>query len=341
MIDVLMRSFMAQYDVYGLGNALLDIECEVTPEVLQDLSIDKGVMTLLDEDAQNKILAHLHTYSTKRTCGGSAANTLIAVSQFGGNAFYSCKVASDEPGQYYLNDLIECGVDTNLKTHPAESGITGKCLVFVTPDADRTMNTFLGISSSFSEAELVPEAIAQSTYTYIEGYLVTGEQSKQAAIRAREIAAAAGQKVALTLSDLNMAKFFKQGLLDMIGPGVDFLFANESEALQMADTQDLNTAIAYLKTLAKTFAVTCGPKGSLIFDGATLLEIEPFPVKAIDTVGAGDMYAGGVLYGITNGMDWATAGRLGSLASAKLVTTLGARMPTPKLQSLLAELKTV
>jgi sugar/nucleoside kinase (ribokinase family) len=330
---------MARYDVYGLGNALLDIECEVTPAVLQELNIEKGVMTLLDEDAQNKILAHLHGYTTKRSGGGSAANTLIAVSQFGGKAFYSCKVANDEPGQHYLDDLLECGVDTNLKTHPAEPGITGKCLVFVTPDADRTMNTFLGISSSFSEVELVPEAIANSTYTYIEGYLVTGEQSKQAAIKAREMAVTAGQKVALTLSDLNMAKFFKAGLLDMIGDGVDLLFANESEACQMAETQDLNEAIAHLKTLAKGFAITCGSKGSLIFDGETLIEIDPFPVKAIDTVGAGDMYAAGVLYGITNGMDWATAGRLGSMASAQLVTTLGARMSTPALQDLLEKLK--
>jgi sugar/nucleoside kinase (ribokinase family) len=336
---VLTRSFMARYDVYGLGNALLDIECEVTPAVLQELGIDKGVMTLLDEDAQNKILAHLDGYSTKRSGGGSAANTLIAVSQFGGQAFYSCKVANDEPGQHYLSDLLACGLDTNLKTHSPEPGITGKCLVFVTPDADRTMNTFLGISSSFSEVELVPEAIANSTYTYVEGYLVTGEQSKQAAIKAREIATAAGQKVALTLSDFNMTKFFKQGLLDMIGPGVDLLFANESEACEMSGTQDLNEAIQHLKTLAKGFAVTCGPKGSLIFDGETLIEIEPFPVKAIDTVGAGDMYAAGVLYGITNGMDWSTAGRLGSLASAKLVTTLGARMSTAELQALLAQVK--
>jgi sugar/nucleoside kinase (ribokinase family) len=330
---------MARYNVYGLGNALLDVECEVAPTVLQELGIEKGVMTLLDEESQNKILSHLDGRPSKRTCGGSAANTIIAISQFGGQTFYSCKVAKDEPGQFYLDDLLQCGVDTNLKIHPPEEGITGKCLVFVTPDADRTMNTFLGISSSFSEVELVPDAIAESTYTYIEGYLVTGEQSKQAAIKAREIATAAGQKVALTLSDLNMAKFFKQGLLDMIGPGVDFLFANESEAFQMSDTEDINTAIAHLKTLAKGFAITRGPKGSLIFDGETLIEIEPFPAKAIDTVGAGDMYAGGVLYGITNGMDWATAGRLGSLASSKLVTTLGARLQTTEIHSLLAELK--
>jgi sugar/nucleoside kinase (ribokinase family) len=332
---------MTRYDVYGLGNALLDVECEVELAVLAELGIDKGVMTLLDEASQNKILARLGNAASKRTCGGSGANTIVAVSQFGGKTFYSCKVANDEPGEYYLHDLLACGVDTNLKSHPPEPGITGKCLVFVTPDADRSMNTFLGISSSLSEIELVPEAIANSTYTYIEGYLVTGESSKQAAITAREIASNAGQKVALTLSDQNMAKFFKPGLLEMLGGGVDLLFANDSEAFEMAGTQDLTTAIAYLKTISKTFALTLGAKGSLIFDGQTLLEIAPYPVTAIDTVGAGDMYAGGVLYGITNGMDWATAGRLGSLASSQLVTIPGARMATAALDLLLDEVKGV
>ncbi|NET49039.1 MAG: adenosine kinase, partial [Merismopedia sp. SIO2A8] len=137
---------MPQYDVYGLGNALVDIECEVTPDVLQELDIEKGVMTLLDEDSQNKIVQHLDGTTFKQACGGSAANTVIAVKQFGGNAFYSCKVASDETGQFYAKDLKDCGVDTNLDSHPLEEGISGKCLVFITPDADRTMNTFLGIS---------------------------------------------------------------------------------------------------------------------------------------------------------------------------------------------------
>jgi sugar/nucleoside kinase (ribokinase family) len=339
MLTFSIGNFMTRYDVYGLGNALLDVECEVEPEVLVELGIDKGVMTLLDEASQNKILDRLGNATSKRTCGGSGANTIVAIGQFGGRAFYSCKVANDEPGAYYLQDLLNSGVDTNLKVHPPEPGITGKCLVFVTPDADRTMNTFLGISAGLSEVELVPEAIANSIYTYIEGYLVTGETSKQAAIKAREIAIGAGRKVALTLSDQNMAKFFKQGLLEMLGAGVDLLFANDSEAFELAGTQDLASAIEYLKTISKSFALTLGAKGSLIFDGQTLLEIAPFPVKAIDTVGAGDMYAGGVLYGITNGLDWATAGRLGSLASAQLVTIPGARMATADLQSLLKEVK--
>lgn len=326
---------MTKYDVYALGNALLDIEFEVSPEVLQNLGIDKGVMTLLDQDSQDKIVSNLANYNQKRSCGGSAANTLIAISQFGGKAFYSCKVADDEPGKFYTQDLIDCGVTTNLESQTAKSGITGKCLVFVTPDADRTMNTFLGISGEFSDEELIPEVIENASYTYIEGYLVSGESSKQAAIKAREIAQAAGNKVAFTLADFNMVKFFKPGLLEIIGSGVDFLFANESEALLMAETEDFEQAIDYLKTIAKGFAVTRGAKGSIVFDGEKLINIEPFPVKAIDTVGAGDMYAGAFLYGITNGLSYGEAGKLASLASSKIVTILGARMKTEEVKALL------
>ncbi|NJN38647.1 MAG: adenosine kinase [Acaryochloridaceae cyanobacterium CSU_3_4] len=330
---------MTNYDVYGLGNALVDIECEVPTQLLQELGVDKGVMTLLTEADQHRIIECLNGYPLKRACGGSAANTLIAVSQFGGKACYSCKVADDEPGQFYLDDLIRCGVDTNLQHHQPEPGVTGKCLIFVTPDADRTMNTFLGISEGFSAAELLPEAIAAAHYTYIEGYLVTSPLAKVAAIQAREMAQAAGRQVALTLSDLNMVNFFKDGLLEMIGSGLDLLFANESEALKMAETQDIATAIDHLKTLAKRFAITRGSQGSLIYDGQQVLEIAPTPVKAIDTVGAGDMYAGAVLYGITNGMSYAQAGHLGSIAAAKLVENLGPRMPTEVTHSLLAEVQ--
>ncbi|MGB8702739.1 MAG: adenosine kinase, partial [Thermosynechococcaceae cyanobacterium] len=175
-------------------------------------------------------------------------------------------------------------------------------------------------------------------YTYIEGYLVTGPQSKAAAIKARDLAKAAGRQVALTLSDFNMTKFFKDGLLEMVGPGVDFLFANESEALQMADTADLAEAIDYCKTLSTCFAITRGPKGSVIFDGQDLLDIAPVPVQAIDTVGAGDMYAGAVLYGLTQGMGFPEAGRLGSLASSRLVSRLGPRMQLTETRALLDEL---
>lgn len=328
---------MAKYDVYGLGNALVDIECEVSPDLLEELGVEKGVMTLLDEENQNKILDRIAGTALQQSCGGSAANTVIAIKQFGGNAFYSCKVANDETGQFYAKDLKDCGVDTNLDSQTLGTGISGKCLVFITPDADRTMNTFLGISSEFSTAELVPEAIADSQYTYIEGYLVSGESSKQAAIKARELAHAANQRVAFTLSDPNMVKFFKDGLLEIIGPGVDLLFANESEALMMAGTESLEDAIAYLKTISQRLAITLGPKGSVIFDGNNLIEIDPVPTEAIDTVGAGDVYAGSVLYAVTHGMGFFDAGRLGSLAASRLVSTIGPRLSTDEVSDLLWE----
>ncbi|MBT9313471.1 adenosine kinase [Leptothoe kymatousa] len=324
-----------KYNVYGLGNALVDIECALSVETLAAIGMDKGVMTLLDEPTQNTAIAQLDGAATKQVCGGSAANTIIAISQLGGQTYYGCKVAADDYGKFYTQDLVDCGVDTNLTTQTAGAGITGKCLVLVTPDADRTMGTFLGISAELSEADLDGDAIAASEYTYFEGFLVSGDNSKQAAIKARELAKAAGRKVAMSLSDYNMVKFFRPGLLEMIGDGVDLLFANESEALLMAETEDFAAAIEHTKTLAKTFAITRGPQGSVIFDGEQLLEIAPHPVKAIDTVGAGDMYAGGVLYGITHGLSWAKAGDLGSMASAKLVTAYGARMATPELQAIL------
>lgn len=326
---------MGKYNVYGIGNALVDMEYEVTPEMLQELRIDKGVMTLMDEDHQNEVLEKLNGHFCKKSCGGSAANTIVAISQLGGNCFYSCKVASDETGSFYLEDLLRCGVDTNLKTQERSAGITGKCLVMVTPDADRTMNTFLGITSNLSVSEIVPEALQNSEYLYLEGYLVTSPTAKEAAIQARDLARTADVKTALSLSDPNMVDFFKPSLLEMIGSGVDFIFANESEALKMADTGDLTAAIAHFKQLAKGFAITRGAKGSLVFDGQDLVEIAPRKVDAIDTVGAGDMYAGAFLYGMTHGMNCAEAGDLASAASAKVVTCFGPRLSLEETRSLL------
>jgi len=328
---------MKKYNVYGLGNALLEMEYEVTPEALQDLSIDKGVMTLIDDARQAELVDRLGAPS-KQGSGGSAANTIVAIAQFGGSAYYSCKVASDAAGEVYLKDLLDCGVANNLQAQGRADGITGKCLVLVTPDADRTMNTYLGISSSFGPTELDAEAIKNSEYLYIEGYLVTGDDSKAAAVQARQLAQENGTQVALSLSDLNMAKFFKPGFLEIIGDGIDFIFANESEALTMAETEDLEAAIAYLKTLAKGFAITLGAKGSLIVAAQSRIEIAPVPVKAVDTVGAGDMYAGAFLYGITHDMSYERAGNLASLAAARLVTNFGARLETSVAKALLQEI---
>jgi len=240
-------------------------------------------------------------------------------------------------GQSYLQDLVDCGIETNLQHHDHEPGITGQCLVFVTPDADRTMNTHLGISAQFSEKELVPSAIKDSEYLYIEGYLVADPNGKSAAIKARETAKSAGNQVALSLSDLNMAKFFKEGFLEIIGDGIDLIFSNETEALTMGQTEDLAEAADYLKTLSKGFVITRGAQGSLVYDGENLLEIAPNAVKAVDTVGAGDMFAGAFLYGLTHGMNHADAGKLASAASARLVTSYGPRLEPQEAKEVLAQ----
>ena len=324
-----------QYHVYGVGNALVDMEFEVSAQELQDLNIDKGVMTLVDEARQSFLVAQLQHRLGKQSGGGSAANTLVAIAQLGGKGFYSCKVADDESGTFYLQDLRAVGLETNLQN--SEQGTTGKCLVLVTPDADRTMNTFLGITGSLSVKELNPDAIAASEYLYLEGYLVTSATALEAAIQAKSIAQTAGVKVALSLSDPNMVEFFREGITQIIGSGLDFIFANESEALGLAQATHIEEALAHFKTLTKGFAITRGAQGSLVFDGKELLEIQPFPVKAVDTVGAGDIYAGAFLYGITHGLTALQSGTLASLASSRIVSRYGARLETQELRSLVAE----
>jgi len=325
---------MAKYHVYGIGNALVDMEYEVEPEDLTALRIDKGVMTLVDEAHQTEIMAHLAERHHVKGSGGSAANSVIALSQFGGKGFYSCKVANDPLGHFYLDDLIASGVDTN-RHGEREDGHTGRCVVLVTPDSDRTMVTFLGISGGLSAGELVPEAVTDSDYFYMEGYLVTSDSARAAVVAGRDLARKAGVKTAISLSDPNMVAYFKHGLLEMIGGGVDLLFANEAEAKGMAGSQDLDTALAYLKTIAREFAITRGPKGALIWDGQAMHDIAAVKVQAVDTVGAGDMFAGAFLYGLTQGWDHARSGALASAAAAKLVTSLGPRIPADETQEIL------
>ncbi|AHF02951.1 sugar kinase [Marichromatium purpuratum 984] len=327
---------MAKYDIYGIGNALVDMEFEVDPNDLGILGIDKGVMTLVDEQQQAAIMDHLRDRRHQRGSGGSAANSVIALGQFGGTGFYSCKVADDELGHFYMQDLVEGGIDTNLHTKK-EAGDTGRCVVLVTPDSDRTMCTFLGITQGLSTDELVEDALRDSRWFYTEGYLVTSDSAREAAKAAKQLADEAGVKTALSLSDPNMVKFFKDGLLEMIGSGVDLLFANEFEAMGMAGSEDLGDAVAYLKTLSRSFAITRGPQGALVWDGAQMLEIAPVPVEAVDTLGAGDMFAGAFLYGLSQGWDHQRAGDLASAAAARLVTSLGPRLTTEQTQAVLRD----
>ncbi|MCG8316608.1 MAG: adenosine kinase [Pseudomonadales bacterium] len=327
---------MKKYHVYAIGNALVDMEFSVDDDFLAEHGIDKGVMTLVDEELQDRLYNSLKQRGGKKASGGSAANTIIAVSQFGGQSFYSCKVANDETGEFYVNDLVKAGVDTNLHGD-REDGISGKCIVMVTPDAERTMHTYLGISETVSHNDLDETAITASEYVYLEGYLVTSDSARAAAIQARKVAEQNQVKTALTFSDPNMVSFFKDGLQEMVGDGVDLLFCNEQEALTWAETDSIETAVAAMKTVAKTFAITLGANGALVFDGQTEHKITSYPTQAVDTNGAGDMFAGAFLYALTHGHDFPTAGQFASRAAARLVAQFGARLSAEAHSEILAE----
>ena len=330
---------MKKYDVYGIGNALVDIEYHTSVEKLTELGIEKGLMTLIDEHKQNNLITYLGDSHESMACGGSAANTIIALAQMGARAHFDCRVANDITGQFFVQDLHDSGVHSSLTLNESLTGVTGKCLVFATPDADRTMNTFLGASGMLDISDIDEEAINNSEYVYLEGYLVSADCTRSAAIQARRIAEAMNVKTALTLSDPNMVIFFREGMQEMLGDGVDLLFANEDEACELAQSTDLNGAIETIKRVAKSFAITRGKEGALLYDGTELIEINAHQVDAIDTLGAGDLFAGAFLYGQSQGMSFQQSGDLASLASSKIVTRYGPRLAASDTQELLTSFR--
>ena len=319
---------MKKYVAYGIGAALVDTEIKVQDEDLAHMSVDKGMMTLVDQSRQAELLGHLegHLVKASHASGGSAGNSMIATAQFGGRTFMSCKVADDADGDIYLADLESAGVDHCLNGSRC-AGTTGKCLVLITADAERSMNTYLGISETLSVEELDPDAIAASEYLYIEGYLVTSPTGLAAAVKAREIAEAAGVKTALSFSDPGMVEFFREGMASIVGEGLDLVFCNEAEALQWGDTDSLAVAVEKLKHVARSFVITLGANGAITYDGTEQVNIPPHRVQAVDSNGAGDMFAGAFLYAITRGEDFPTAGRFASLAAGKIVANYGPRLP--------------
>ncbi|MEJ6736583.1 MAG: adenosine kinase [Flavobacteriales bacterium] len=327
-----------KYNVYGIGNALVDIVTEVDDKFLIDHRIEKGLMTLVDEEFQERISNAINMNNSNKQCGGSAANSIIAVSQFGGSSYYSCKVANDALGEFYKEDLKNNGVDSNLNSESLEDGITGKCLVMTAEDASRTMNTFLGITGDYSRTEIIEAALKDSQYLYIEGYLVTSENGQDAMRYAKEMAEDNGVKTALTFSDPSMVKYFRDAMVSVVGSGVDLLFCNEEEAMLYTEKDNLADAREVLKKDAKRFVITLGEKGAVIFDGETFIDVDPCKVEAIDSNGAGDLFAGAFLYGITNGKSYADAGKLASMASSKVVTQFGPRLELEQAKELLSKL---
>jgi sugar/nucleoside kinase (ribokinase family) len=328
-----------KYDVYGIGNALMDVAFKISDAFLEEQGVKKGVMTLVDEETQTRLINAINNTEMIQDPGGSAANSIMALSQLGGRGFYSCKVANDAFGDAYLDAFRTAGINTNYDQESQPEGTTGTCLVMITDDAERTMNSYLGITSTLSAAEVDEEAIKESAYVYLEGYMAAGESSFEAMKKTKRIANENNVKTALTLSDPSIAEGFKERLTEITSIPVDLIFCNEEEAKIFTGMDNLSEAREKLKEAAQNLIITCGSDGAVIYDGNIFIKVEPFEVKAIDTNGAGDIFAGAFLYGITNGMDFPQAGKLANLAAARVVSQYGPRLTEEEMQEVLEELK--
>ena len=317
---------MPNYKIYAIGAALVDTEVEVSDSFLSGHAIDKGVMTLVDRSRQTELISSLNRNGKKllKQSGGSACNSVVAAAQLGSKTYFSGKVAHDDDGKLFAADLSQAGVSHSFM--PESQGVTGKCLVMVTADAERTMNTYLGVSDNFSEMEINQTALVDSEWFYVEGYLQADDRRTAVVISAVEFAKRQGVKVCLSLSDPFVAQLFADNLKSVIGDGIDLIFCNRDEALAFTGAADLSEAAESLKSYAKTFAITDGAKGATIFDGNSLLKVPGLKAKAIDTNGAGDMFAGAFLYAITSGASYLKAAELANKAAAMVVERFGPRL---------------
>lgn len=314
---------MQPIDVLGIGNALVDIQARVPDEILGDVGFDKGIMTLVDDERQAGVLGQLPQHSLHRCAGGSAANSIAALAQLGGRGAYIGKVGEDEIGKFFRTDLEAMGIEVHCG---ADEKPTGTCAILITPDAQRTMLTNLAAAGSISPDDIDEDLIARSKYTYIEGYLLTAEVGRDGAYRAMDLAKKHGNKVALTASDPFLINLIRDEIWDLVTGPVDLFFCNEEEARSLTQLEDPIACANKIHEHAENVALTLGGNGSILMHGGEAIPIEGVGVEAIDTTGAGDMYAGALLYGITNGMSWKDAGHLASRKAAEVVAQMGARL---------------
>ncbi len=335
---------MKKFDVYAIGNALVDSEYQVSDALLAQAGVEKRHMTLIDAPRRAEILQHMQGLTSHRTGGGSAGNTIVAVAQLGGKAFYSCRVAEDELGAFYAQDLQGNGVQTNLSHTRAPHGQTGSCIVMVTPDAERSMSTFLGATSDLDSSALHPQDIERSRVYYMEGYLAASPTGLEAALQGRAIAHKAGVALAATLSDMSMINFCRPGLEAMVGNAADqgrleYLFCNEEEAQVWCGAQDLDAVCTQISKLARVVCLTRSAKGCIVLEGGQRTEVPGVPVKALDSNGAGDMFAGAFLYAVTQGYSHVQAAALGNRAAARVVAQYGNRLSLDAAAEVLAAFK--
>ncbi len=311
------------YDVVGLGNAIVDVIDGVSDQFLTDWDIRKDGMTLIEEDRARELTREAR--SALVTPGGSGANTIVGIGSFGGKSAYIGKVADDELGKIFRKDMTNDGIW--FDTPPlAEGPATARCIIFVTPDGARSMNTYLGASVMFSPADVNEDIVRAGKILYLEGYLFDRDDAKAAFAHASEVARAAGRKVSLTLSDNFCVDRHRESFRHLIKSHVDLLFANEAELLSLYETDDFDTAVAALRADQALAAVTRSEKGSVVIGDGEPIEVSAEPVsKVVDTTGAGDQYAAGFLYGYSNDLPLSLCAKLGHIAAAEVIQHYGPR----------------
>ena len=330
---------MATVDLFAIGNALIDQEFKVSDAFLVEQNLQKGTMQLSDGATQASLYSNLQASQTYKgqASGGSAANTTVAFAAFGGSAFYACRVGNDDLGKIYLDGLTEAGIQTTVKS--VSDGVTGTCMVLVSPDSERTMHTYLGITAELSAAQIDFSALETAKWLYIEGYLSTSDTARLAVKQARAIAKANGVKIALTLSDPAMVQYARQGLDELLDDGVDLLFCNEQEALMYTHTETVDAALAVLRQKSQQVVITLSEKGALIATQDSQFNVAGRKVTAVDTNGAGDAFAGAFLYAVNADLGLQTAAELAILVSSQVVSQFGPRLALADYAELLHRLK--
>jgi sugar/nucleoside kinase (ribokinase family) len=313
-----------KFDVLGIGNAIVDVLARTEDDFLIRQKMHKGAMALIDEARAEVIYDAMGP--AVEISGGSAANTIVGVAGFGGRTAFVGKVKDDELGRAFAHDIRAAGVA--FDTPPAADGpSTARCYVLVTPDGERTMNTFLGAAQDLHPADVDPAMIASAAITYLEGYLWDPPHAKEAFRKAAKIAHDAGRKVALTLSDAFCVDRYRDEFVDLIRSGtVDLVFANERELHSLYQTADFDTAVKALNADARLGVVTRSEKGCVVISQGKTVTVPAAPVeKVVDATGAGDLFAAGFLFGLARGHDHKTAAKLGALAASEVIQHIGAR----------------
>jgi sugar/nucleoside kinase (ribokinase family) len=314
----------AKYDVLGIGNAIFDVLVRTDEKFLADHGMTKGGMALIDEARAASIYRDMGPAT--EMSGGSAANTIVGIANLGARAAYVGKVKDDQIGKLYTHDIRAAGVAYDTKS-AAGGPATGCSYILVTPDGERTMNTYLGAAQDLTVADIDPAQIEASRIVYLEGYLWDPKNAKEAFVKAAAIAHGAGRQVALTLSDSFCVDRYRDEFLDLMRKGtVDLIFANESELHSLYQTADFDTALKQLRQDTKLGVVTRSEKGCVVASSDGVVAVPAFPIRElVDTTGAGDLFAAGFLFGLVRDAGFENAGRLGGLAAAEVIQHIGAR----------------